>query len=217
MVKKGFTLAEVLITLGIIGLIAAMTLPAVINKTKRKQDSVKIKKFYSIMTQAVLLSAIDNGSPAEWTINSPIRDNSGTIIDRQTEAVLTFFNTYFAPYVKTLEQGTDEDGTYAYVAFADGSILYLSNGNCIDMIYDTNGTKDPNEYGRDWFDFLFCNKNYNEEYIKENLYFGAYRIGEAAENGREYTLNKCKSEGYLCSSLLLMDDWEFKSDYPLKY
>ena len=36
--KKAFTMAEVLITIGIIGLVAAMTLPTVINNTRNKRN-----------------------------------------------------------------------------------------------------------------------------------------------------------------------------------
>ena len=64
--SSAFTLAEVLITLGIIGVVAAMTLPTLINETQRKQDGVKIKKFYSIMQQAIIMSERDNGSAADW-------------------------------------------------------------------------------------------------------------------------------------------------------
>ena len=45
--KKGFTLAEVLITLGIIGVVAAMTLPTVINNVQEKQFHSKFKKAYA--------------------------------------------------------------------------------------------------------------------------------------------------------------------------
>lgn len=48
---KAFTLAEVLITLGIIGIVAAMTLPAAINKTKNKELEVAFKKSYSLLNQ----------------------------------------------------------------------------------------------------------------------------------------------------------------------
>ena len=41
--QKAFTLAEVLITLGIIGVVAAMTLPAVINTTKNKELETALK------------------------------------------------------------------------------------------------------------------------------------------------------------------------------
>lgn len=58
--NKAFTLAEVLITLGIIGVVAALTLPNIVGYYKRKESSVRIKKFYSIMEQAIRLSEIDN-------------------------------------------------------------------------------------------------------------------------------------------------------------
>jgi len=50
--KKGFTLAEVLITLVIIGVVVAMTIPNVINNSKKQEYSAKFKKFYSTMKQA---------------------------------------------------------------------------------------------------------------------------------------------------------------------
>ena len=58
---KGFTLAEVLITLGIIGIIAAMTLPTVIQKYRKQEVETKLAKFYSVMNQALKLSISENG------------------------------------------------------------------------------------------------------------------------------------------------------------
>ena len=52
--KNGFTMAEVLITIGIIGLVAAMTLPTVVNKYQERVTVTKVTKFYSIMNQAIL-------------------------------------------------------------------------------------------------------------------------------------------------------------------
>lgn len=46
---KGFTLAEVLITLGIIGVVAAMTMPALINATKNAELKTASKKGYSVV------------------------------------------------------------------------------------------------------------------------------------------------------------------------
>ena len=50
---SGFTLAEVLITLGIIGIVAAMTLPSVINNSRNKQLEAGLKKAYSVIGQAL--------------------------------------------------------------------------------------------------------------------------------------------------------------------
>uniref|UniRef100_UPI004029BEED type II secretion system protein n=1 Tax=Candidatus Scatousia sp. TaxID=3085663 RepID=UPI004029BEED len=64
--KKAFTLAEVLITLGIIGIVAAMTLPTVVNKYQERVTVTKVKKFYSLINQALLFAIKDNGYVDEW-------------------------------------------------------------------------------------------------------------------------------------------------------
>lgn len=68
MKKYAFTLAEVLITLGIIGVVASMTLPTVVNKYKEKETVTKLKKFYSILSQSYLSATQQYGSPSEWGI-----------------------------------------------------------------------------------------------------------------------------------------------------
>ena len=47
--RKGFTLAEVLITLGIIGVVAAMTIPSLITKYQKKAIETKFKQDFSII------------------------------------------------------------------------------------------------------------------------------------------------------------------------
>ena len=57
----GFTLAEVLITLGIIGVVAAMTMPTLINSTQGAQYKTAYKKALSVMSQAVVMNiALDD-------------------------------------------------------------------------------------------------------------------------------------------------------------
>ena len=53
--NTGFTLAEVLITLGIIGVVAAMTLPTIMNNVRNKQLEAAFKKQYSVLTSAIAL------------------------------------------------------------------------------------------------------------------------------------------------------------------
>ncbi len=64
--KKGFTLAEVLITLGIIGVVAAMTLPTLITKYKEQETVTRVKKFYSVFSQAYTMAVLDNGTINNW-------------------------------------------------------------------------------------------------------------------------------------------------------
>lgn len=58
---KAFTLAEVLITLGIIGIVSAMTMPALIQKNQDKELISRAKKVYSDFNNVMLLSQQDYG------------------------------------------------------------------------------------------------------------------------------------------------------------
>ena len=71
-VKNAFTLAEVLITLGIIGVVAAMTMPTLMNSTQGAQYKAAYKKALSALSQAVTLNvALDEWSFADATTTSP--------------------------------------------------------------------------------------------------------------------------------------------------
>ena len=59
--KAAFTLAEVLITLGIIGVVAAMTMPSLIQNYQEKATVTKLKKCYSLVSQAYVSILNDEG------------------------------------------------------------------------------------------------------------------------------------------------------------
>ena len=61
--KAAFTLAEVLITLGIIGVVAAMTIPTLISNYQNKQLKAKLNKTYSVLSQAVSMIYAETGLP----------------------------------------------------------------------------------------------------------------------------------------------------------
>lgn len=64
--KFGFTLAEVLITLGIIGVVAALTIPQFISKYNELVIITELKKTYSELNQAIKLSEVYNGDLKTW-------------------------------------------------------------------------------------------------------------------------------------------------------
>lgn len=219
-----FTLAEVLITLGIIGIVAAMTLPTIIANNKKKEVSTKLKKFYSSLNQAVLLSEIDNGDVRYWDFSSDgLQDDDGNK-DQNVNAELCekFFNKYISKYLKYVKyekgvNGSKDDNpgvtvlTTNRIMFADGSIVYLNFGTCADYIIDVNGDKKPNEYGYDRFMFNICPNtsiqlNRNE---KVTAYAGGSNI-----NTHEKALAQCKTSAGRCARLLQLNNWEFPDDYP---
>lgn len=59
--KGAFTLAEVLITLGIIGVVAALTLPSLIQKYQDQVLENQLKKMYSTLSQGIQKAMADDG------------------------------------------------------------------------------------------------------------------------------------------------------------
>lgn len=68
-ILSGFTLAEVLITLGIIGIIAAMTIPNLVKKWEERAIISKYKKMYSTLANAYYMAVADNGNPEHWALS----------------------------------------------------------------------------------------------------------------------------------------------------
>lgn len=64
--RQGFTLAEVLITLGIIGIVAALTIPTLVYNYKQRQTSVALKKRYAEFQEIIKLSVLENGNTTYW-------------------------------------------------------------------------------------------------------------------------------------------------------
>ena len=223
MIKKAFTLAEVLITLGVIGIVAAMTLPSITQSAKKKEYTARLKKFDSMMQQAILASTVDHENPEYWDKPLMAYNEEGKF-DTVTNANITevFFKKYLAPYIKytsfdkfELPKGDEELKGYQFrVMLADGSIFYTHNGTCIDFSYDVNGERNPNKEGYDRFRFLLCNaRNIAYNYCgSEIIHWCSYAPRVVAT--REMALERCKTSPAYCSTLLKYDDWEFKDDYP---
>lgn len=223
--RKGFTLAEVLITLGIIGIIASLTLPAVIGHYKKVETASRLKKFYSSMQQAIVMSEAVNGDSKEWVKAETQKDSEGNIdYDAQDKAVKDFFMQYLAPYFKytnivsgknIVEEDGTKSGTVTKVYLSDGSSFIFNNGTCMDIIFDINGERKPNTPGKDQFTFFFC---LSPEEIKGHCRNSkrAFCTPSYEARTRDELKNRCKTNAYHCSSLLEYDNWEFKDDYPYK-
>ena len=91
MKKQGFTLAEVLITLGIIGVVAALTIPSLVSKYRKHVVETSLKKSYSVLSQILERSKADNGDAVNWDWSS--------YTAYQKDSSEQFFQKYFYSYI----------------------------------------------------------------------------------------------------------------------
>lgn len=207
--EQAFTLAEVLITLGIIGVVAAITMPSLIQNYKKQEATARLKKFSSMMQQAIIMSETENGEMSDWAYTEKSDTITGTMATKE------FFMTYLAKYIKyttTQESKTTDNRFYVYMP--DGSYFSLYRGDCIDFFFDINGDKSPNEEGRDIFRFLACPATVPNLCNGKGGWCSYYT--KSSKTSRETRLTNCKNKGMYCSGLLEYDNWEFKSDYPYR-
>ena len=230
--KAAFTLAEVLITLGIIGVVAALTLPTLIANYQKKVYVNQLKKSVSVLSNGFKLMMGHDGV-------TELKDTtafSGMLVEDKcnnggggTNNLLTdecrsmkeglesvFSGIQFVPCNGKLPQnlnggndvanGLRRKSTSTCIQFPDGSeIIHFSakkTGNNIGIIVDLNGAKNPNTVGRDIF-WLYVNNN--------GHITGSYGE-EESKNWRTTTDSRYKCEmdgtslGYGCAGRVLEED-----------
>ncbi|MCD8024245.1 MAG: type II secretion system GspH family protein, partial [Candidatus Gastranaerophilales bacterium] len=214
-----FTLAETLITLAIIGVVAAMTIPSVLNHYQKQETIAKLKKAYTTLNQVMQLSELDNGSYDTWQ-------------DGYEMGAMAYIETYFLPYFKvaaichkynncgyeksqpwyalngSTAQISFSDSRYRYPFITNDGILYsisVAGGSSTksDRIYvDINASNKPNMAGKDFFQF---------ERVSGNLILPyGYNLTDDKIN------SDCSkdSSGCYCAAKIMRDNWQIKSDYP---
>lgn len=98
---SAFTLAELLITLGIIGIVAAMTLPSLMQKQQKLETTARLKKFYSGMNQAILAAQSIHGDSKYWAKSEYILDENGNYdYETYNKEAVDIFNLYLLPHLK---------------------------------------------------------------------------------------------------------------------
>ena len=207
--KVAFTLAEVLITMSIVGVVAAMTIPTLHYQRTKREYTAKLKSFYSRMDNAVMDMDLDKGS---------FRNMLKPAAPRPTND----YNWYMQnidPYLG--HQFVDSDHNTVY--YKDGSKLIFICGDgcgCLDVNYDLNGDKSPNRLGYDIQRFLYCfdDDNRKNYFGSKDIFFGTYGAGHTnAATTRQQMINQCRQYPEYCTRLLQTDQWEFKDDYPFKF
>lgn len=184
--SSGFTLAETLITLVIVGVIAAITVPSLIAKYQEEQFKSQFKKCYSMLANAINAVIFDNGSllMPQYDNSSPptITKAYGQLFAEKFSTIKTCENTSDCLNKKVWHQNYEwydsngnslaqnvggmyymsgfiaADGSLWRFYFFDSTCNYGSYKICGYVAFDTNGFKGPNKYGKDLYS-VRVNKN----------------------------------------------------------
>ena len=172
--ESAFTLAEVLITLVIIGVVAALIIPTAVSKYRDQQTIQSLKTAYTIFAQAVKMAETNNGPVGTWDI-SPGNSQEGS---------LKLYNL-IVPYLSLAKECRESSGCFAdsyknlqgnrvpyqpkswgyysrgilsngmpFLVWSNGSECNSSLGQTCGVIrVDINGDKKPNRFGYDYFGF----------------------------------------------------------------
>lgn len=220
--KRGFTLAEVLITLGIIGVVAALTLPSLIDNYKKQEYVARLQKGISILNNGFRLMMANEevndfdqlelqkcnpnvaSASADFSCISPYFKKYFNIVEDNSKP-----NDDFYPYLETLILSGSKNGLigsltikiyYSFIT-TDGILFTpFSYGGIGDAIIDVNGKRKPNQVGRD----IFVLENNNGTFIPK----GSKTWDDSSSN--DYCDTK-SGVGYGCAARIVAKGW--KMDY----
>lgn len=181
--NTAFTLAEVLITLGIIGIVAAITLPSLINNQRNKALQTALKKAYSRHSEALMLVKAEAGVDNLYDEFVVFNKNGGGFY-RANE----FFNMYRSKlkiigkckYKRRIRNYSNTEDAYIDIGGTATPMTLLSDGSCMDLVLnggnlgitiDINGAdKGSNRLGHDVFTFHVNKKGMWEPVKMYKLY-----------------------------------------------
>ena len=239
MKNKAFTLAEVLITLGIIGVVAAMTLPAIIQKKNNIETVTRLKKAYSVLNQAFEMAVGKYGDINDWAE----WDDAEVILDKYIipeikgakkygKAVDGKLSLCYDRRVKLHNPDTDNasqytwlDGIYISSPFFKNKTASfgLANGSCVGLNPVNANTSNPNEKRFDYNIFIDINGMNGPNIAGEDLFFFVIEKNtirpygynwDSSEIGAPSKANACNRQadlgGYTCAAKIMSDGWLIK-------
>lgn len=231
--KRGFTLAEVLITLGIIGVVSSMTMPVLVQNYQKKSYVTQLHKVYNELQQAFIQEITDKnalnlreaGLTSEASIENFMKNRFKVVQDCDESTTPCFADMYRSLDKSTsraIENGTRNPFSSCYTIASGASIClgYLSTENeeqlSGGLYVDINGQKGPNIGGRDMFTMRYYNDGSIDVYTvtpecRANSASCNSNYGSTPTEKREirYSQVCVKSpEGDDCIGKLLNDNWE---------
>ncbi len=151
--KFGFTLAEVLITLGIIGVVSALTAPALSTNTQKAKIGPALARFSSVLGGAIQEYMVNNDLTdlSDETVGDDFLNKlSNYMVMEKLDASQCSYNVMLGSSTNYKVQGCYQlnDGTIISRFKSDANNYWAY----IDI--DINGTKKPNQIGKDCFEFI---------------------------------------------------------------
>ncbi len=170
--KCGFTLAEILITLSIIGVVAALTVPAVVSSAADRALIAAAKKAYNTMQKSYL--QLSNEDPGALTRVDTRSSNLLKELAPYLNVAETCFETVGCfPDVHYGSKAGWDAGNYSTntdshkLRLADG--MSLSSDSLFHVTIDVNGSDGPNVYGKDLLNFTFHHEGSKVIPFSDNL------------------------------------------------
>lgn len=211
--KAAFTLAEVLITLGIIGVVAAMTMPSLIQNYQEKATVTKLKKCYSLVSQAYVSILNDEGGSDTLQAGDDLEmmEKFGKYLKYQKTCGrnkgcfpnVTYKSVTGNGYSKWEDDTTDRsrailtDGTL--IMFNKSAMWGGNEGNYLyaQIYVDINGFKGPNQLGRDFFYFYIS---------PEKIVPAGAKALEEKNEDQKFTKNCIQQNGYACAAWVIYNE-----------
>ena len=236
--RFAFTLAEVLITLGIIGVVAALVFPSVITNYKKQQTVTKLKQTYSLLSQALTAAQAQYGDPLNWDIGYYKGQDSSTV---DGDVVPNFLNKYLYPNLKIVKSGdkfsdSGYKGPYGPISkkrqFSYGNYFVLADGTLVNVFLGSHCAEENDKgeciasnaghlmFGVDINGFKGNNivgKEYFLMYFNfDKKHMNFFMPGSSSTVSRRTLLRECSSDGgaQYCGGLIQVDNWQIKDDYP---
>lgn len=150
-----------MITLGIIGVVAAMTIPTLLQNYQKERTAAQLKATFSILSQAFQHAVADYGDIPNWSVSNIYGQTSGG-----TQILEEFMSTYLLPYIKvTKDYGKTslKDIGYKALYYMNGSkdannwnslnkrIIVLANGSLIAVSISGNCEQENGQCVSDWW------------------------------------------------------------------
>lgn len=233
--NKSFTLAEMLITLSIIGIIAALTIPSFVSNHKKLYTTKRLEQIYSKLQNATELAITNTGlEPEDW-----LTEDKKALSD--TDRKQFIYETYIKPYLKTVNYNRttgsfyDESGAKYTFDYGSNSQRFwipanTNRGSIANLKVDIDGDKGKNQSGYDIFYFT-----YKPKYIKYFSYTDGPVIilqgcgvskpaGDNLETYKNYAysnLGTCpgchQNNKGCCGDIIMREGWQIKERYPIKF